>query len=119
MNKTTLSTLGMIGPTALTVKNIDQFITGRSPGNYALGYVLGHSFIVKYIGRSDTDLNISLKSWINSYAYFKWSYASSELEAYEKECANFHDFGGSEMLDNHDHPSKPKGSKWVCPVCGN
>jgi len=113
-----VKTLNMIGPIQLTDEKIDQFICGRSPGNYALGIVKGHAFIVKYIGRSDVDINGALKSWIGHYSYFKWSYASSEKSAYDKECQNFHDFGETDALDNTQHPEKSEGVDWSCLICG-
>lgn len=112
-------TLNMIGPDQLTALKIDELIKGRSPGNYALGEVQGHAFIVKYVGRSDFNLNHSLKEWVGLYSHFKWSYAKSEEEAFDKECHNFHDFGGIESLDNHVHPIQPEGMNLKCKVCGH
>ena len=111
-------TLSMKGPLELTNEKIDEVITARSPGNYALGYIEGHSFIVEHIGRSDTDLNGRLKEWVLHYPNFKWSYARSEKAAYEKECRNYHNFGGNEMLVNTIHPAIPEGTNLKCPVCG-
>lgn len=108
----TVSTLGMLGPIDLDIARIDEAIRGKSPGNYALGYVEEHAFIVQYIGRSDDDVNNSLKSWVGKYPKFKWSYARSAREAYEKECQNFHDFGGLKLLDNKHYPVKPGGTKY-------
>jgi hypothetical protein len=45
----------------LTNQKIDEIVTQTSPGNYALGYVSNSTFIVRYVGRSDTDLNGRLK----------------------------------------------------------
>jgi len=76
---------------------------------------------VRYVGRSDTDVNSRLRSWVGKdsrYKQFKYSYATSSKEAFEKECKNYHDFGGSESLDNKDHPQRPEGTNWKCPVCG-
>jgi hypothetical protein len=106
-----METLGMKGPFDLSKVKINEAIEGKSPGNYALGYISEHAFIVKYIGRSDDDLNNSLKSWVGKYPKFKWSYARSAKEAYEKELQNFHDFGGLKLLDNKHEPVKPKEGK--------
>ena len=114
----TMTTLGMLGPVKLTSDNIDNFIKARSPGNYALGYIEGKAFIVKYIGRSDLDLNEELKSCIGQYPHFKWSYASSAKAAFDKECQNYHDFGGGEDLDNENHPASPDGEYMICEICG-
>jgi hypothetical protein len=110
--------LFMAGPFDLSLEKINELITARSPGNYALGYIDGDSFIVTYVGRSDFDLNERLKDWIGQYPLFKWSYAISEKAAYEKECRNYHDFGGNEMLVNTIHPAIPEGTNLKCPVCG-
>lgn len=110
----------MNGPYDLTNQKIDGVVTRTSPGNYALGYVSDSSFRVKYVGRSDDDLNRRLKSWVgerSEYKKFKYSYATSPKAAFEKECKNYHDFGGSEELDNEQHPQCPYGTNWKCPVC--
>ena len=109
--------LFMKGPYNLSTEKVDELITARSPGNYALGHVEGHAFIVRYIGRSDFDLRGRLKDWLEKYTFFKWSYASSVKEAYEKECQNYHDFGENRMLENRYHPAKLDGKDWKCPVC--
>ncbi len=112
------ASLFMKGPVPLSNDRIEELIVARSPGNYALGDIEGHAFIVKYIGRSDFDLRARLKDWVGHYANFKWSYALSEKEAYEKECQNYHDFGERKSLDNTIHPAKLDGKDWECEVCG-
>lgn len=114
----TMTSLGMIGPLKLETDNIDKLIRAHSPGNFALGHIEGKAFIVKRIGRSDFDLNKKLKDSIGSYTHFKWSYASSAIEAFKKECQNYHDFGGYDELDNNDHPVKPSGEYVLCEYCG-
>ncbi len=53
------------------------------------------------------------------YERFKFSYADSIQEAYEKECQNYHDFGGEEgYLRNKEHPAKPDRYEGTCPICG-
>lgn len=112
-----MASLGMEGPHDFTSSEIDRVVTRTSPGNYGLGYS-NDTFIVKYVGRSDTDLNKELKARLTSkYKHFKDSYATSPKAAFEKECHNYHDFGGKEKLDNEMHPSRPAGMGWKCPVC--
>lgn len=116
-----MASLGLEGPWALTAKNIDENFTRKEPGNYALGYMDANSvFIVKYVGRSDTDLNDRLHKHLGeSYPLFKAKYASSPKTAFEKECQNWHDFGGLEgKLDNKIHPGEPTDASWKCPVNG-
>jgi len=108
----------MEGPHVFSSSEIDKVVTKTSPGNYALGYS-NDTFIVQYVGRSDSDVNQELKARLTSkYKHFKYSYATSPKAAFEKECHNYHDFGGSEKkLDNTIHPARPAGTGWKCPVC--
>lgn len=104
-----MATLNMEGPFPLTVTSIDAHVPKGKIGNYGLGYTQGTdgSFIVKYIGRSDADLNARLKDHVGSYKEFKFSLAASAKEAYAKELRNYTDFGGNEALDNEIEPAKP------------
>jgi hypothetical protein len=109
----------MQGPYPLDEKSIDTIVTKTLPGNYALGTVKDYKFIVKCVGRSDTDINAQLKTWVGkNYTRFKFSYATSFKAAFLKECKNFHDFGGTNKLDNNIHPTRPLDTEWGCPVCG-
>lgn len=112
--------LEMQGPYSLSTAEIDKKITKTSAGNYALGSVNDKgTFIVKYVGRSDTGLNARLKQHAatGKHSKFKYSYATSPKAAFEKECKNFHDFGGTEKLENDIHPDRPENSGWKCPYC--
>lgn len=114
-----MASLEMSGPYALTCDQIDRVILVKSAGNYGLGYSSNSSFTVLYVGRSDSDVNARLKCWVGNprYSQFKFSYATSPKAAFEKECRNYHDFGGSQSLDNEIHPQRPQGTDWRCPVC--
>jgi len=114
-----MTSLGMEGPYNFTSSEIDRVVTRKSCGNYALGYTKDDgTFIVKYVGRSDSDVNIELKARLPlNHKKFKYSYATSPKAAFEKECQNYHDFGGSKELENKNHPSRPAGTGWKCPVC--
>ncbi len=110
--------LGMNGSYSLDAESIDKNVTRKSAGNYALGRVDGETFYIKYVGRADDDVQRRLKEHLNEkYSAFKFSYATSPKDAFEKECNNFHDFGGVESLDNKIHPDRPKNANWKCPVC--
>jgi len=109
---------------SLTNEKIDQMVKKKSPGVDVPGvYVLDKSstapFHVDYVGRSDDDLNARLKTHVGSvYKYFKFDYATSPKNAFEKECELYHDFGGPQgKLDNKVHPDRPAGSGWKCPKC--
>lgn len=113
-----MPSLGMEGPYSLELNSINSTVTRVSPGNYALGYTNPETnrFVVKYVGRSDTDVKGRLISWLGntSRPQFKYCYASSPKTAFEKECRNWHDFNPE---DNTAHPAKPSGANWACPVC--
>lgn len=105
----------MNGPYSLTSTNIDAHVTKTSPGAYEL--FASYSGPVKYVGRSDTDLNGRLKQWVGKYSHFSFEYCSSPKAAFEKECTLYHHYGGSAKLDNTNHPQRPSGSNWKCPIC--
>ena len=112
-----MAKLNMTGTFILSNEEIDKRVTKTSAGNYALGRVENNTFYVKYVGRSDNDLNKRLKDWVGSYESFKFSYASSPKSAFEKECENYHDFGENKSLDNKAHPDRPDNANWSCPNC--
>lgn len=109
------------GPLKLRRSEIDRAVYSGTPGAYSLGDFDGGSFFPRYMGRSDEDLSARLKQWadIGSYAYFKFCCFRTVLEAYNKECRLYHDWGGDRgKLDNDVHPAKPPSKAWSCPVCG-
>ena len=113
-----MASLNMMGAYDFTSSEIDRAVTKTSPGNYALGWEDEKTFYVRYVGRSDTDVNAELKSRLTlRHSKFKFSYATSAKAAFEKECRNYHDFGGSKDLDNKVHPDRPTSANWACPVC--
>jgi hypothetical protein len=141
--------LDMNGSYPLSHETIDQIVSRTSPGNYALGYMDGTTFMVFYVGRSDSDVKQRLHDWVDapsrsrkyapsakaaygyrhrgplplgvpaldrvgigvdsSYTRFAFSYARSAEAAFEKECRNYHDFGGSDVLDNEADPVSTPG----------
>ncbi len=151
-----LGSLPTSGSHALTDERVDELVTRSSPGNYALGYMDGTTFMVFFVGRADSDLNHRLHDWVgapsryrryapsaraacgsrhrgnsplgtpapgrvgiavdSSYTRFAYSYAASVEAAFEEECRNYHELGGSDGLDNEGHPAPPSGSPWICPV---
>lgn len=114
-----MASLGMGGTSySLTNSEINSEVTRTSEGNYALGYIDGGSFYVNYVGRADNDLAKRLKEHTGDYSRFKYRYATSPKDAFEKECENYHDFGENKKLDNDQHPERPDGTSWKCPGCG-
>jgi hypothetical protein len=140
-----LGPLEMSGSFPLDDTMIDEVVSRTSPGNYALGYLDGGTFVVFYVGRSDRDVRRRLHEWVgrpshyerwapctrapwhahprsgfpvdapaaglvaagidSSYTRFAFSYATSAEAAFDKECRNYQDFGGSAGLDNAAPPS--------------
>lgn len=93
-------------------------------GNYALGFSATHKdtntevFHPTFVGRSDSDLQEELltrlakkKPW---YDRFKFSYATTVREAFERECREFHLTVGG--IDNEAHPQRPNGTDFPCPI---
>lgn len=112
-----MASLNMHGPYPLTNEEINKRITKKSAGNYAYGYTKDGIFYVKYVGRADSDLNDRIKHGVGQYKEFKFSYAIDAKAAFEEECRNYHDFGGSDNLDNDTHPDKPDNTEYECPYC--
>lgn len=112
-----MSMIAMHSPYKLVESEIDRIITKTSPGNYVFGFINKNKFYVYYVGRSDNNLRDSLKKQIKEHKIFKFCYAKSPKEAFEKECIDFHEFGGLKKLYNKNHPKKPKGTDLKCPVC--
>ncbi len=122
-----MPTLDMSGPYPFNSTGIDKNVPEGTIGNYALGQTNDeNTFIVHYIGHSldvrkrlHDHLNNPDEDWSKVHQ-FKFSKAANEVEAYKKECQNWHDFGESTYLhDNEYHPAKPGGrTSLKCPVCG-
>lgn len=109
---------GLFGSYPLSSESIDTVVKGCGAGAYALGYNNedGSSFNIQRIGRSDTDLNARLHSYVgDKYQRFKYAFYDNAEQAFYKECRLYHDFSPS---DNYIHPDKPKGTNYACPVCG-
>ncbi len=113
-----MASLNMKGPFNLDEATIDSEVSKTSAGNYALGKKNDKgTFLVNYVGRSDSDVNDRLKYWAkkSNSPLFKFSYTTSSKLAFEKECNNYHDFSPP---SNDIHPDKPNGTDYKCPVCG-
>jgi hypothetical protein len=115
-----MASLEMEGPYVLVPDRIDEQVTAKTAGNFALGYIAESDFVVLYVGRSDEDLNAVLKDWVflkSDCLFFKYSTAKTAEEAFKKECINYHDFGASVNLKNEKHPERPACADWKCPGC--
>jgi hypothetical protein len=108
----------MYGPYNLTPDNIDKFVKPCVPGVFALGYTReSGAFVVSYVGRSDSDVRSVLQAQsFDETARFKWMESASPMAAFDTQCELYHQFCAPDSPDE-EHPERPKGSKWVCPVC--
>jgi hypothetical protein len=108
----------LINSYPLDVKNIDLAVTKKSAGVYALGTESqdGKTFLVRYVGRSNDDVNRRLKDHVEKYYRFMYQYCVLPKDAFESECHLYHDFGETK-LDNEIHPRRPDNSGWKCPRC--
>lgn len=103
-------------------KTIEDELVDNKIGNYALGYVKENTFYVRYVGRADTCLKERLKDHEHmaddKCKRFKFAYTDSVENAFQKECANFHEY--SPAL-NKIHPDSPNGLDLECPIedCDN
>jgi hypothetical protein len=113
-----MPTLNMQGPRPLTEQFVDTYVNATI-GNYAVGQLYGQTFFVMYVGRSE-NVNKRLKEHIkDGYSYFMFSYSSTIINAYLKECKDYHAYIDEGFkLDNQIHPAKPEGVALKCPICG-
>jgi hypothetical protein len=58
--------LEMDGSYPLDDEAIDERVSRTSPGNYALGYMDGSTFMVFYVGRADRDVKRRLHEWVGA-----------------------------------------------------
>ncbi len=61
-----LGPLGMSGSFPLDDAMIDEMVSRTSAGNYALGYMDEGTFLVFYVGRSDSDVRGRLHEWVGA-----------------------------------------------------
>jgi len=106
---------GLIGPFALTKREVDDVVPNASAGAFALGYSsYAGPFIVQYVGRAD-DLRSRLNELVpTDYRQFTFECYPSVRAAFEKECELYHFLNPA---DNKAHPDCPAGESWKCPNC--
>jgi len=111
--------LGLSKSFTFNADSIDAAVKIKAAGGFALGTVDdAGDFQPKYVGWAPDDLKGELKGLIDPrYTVFKYAYALTPRDAFEKICRIFHDLGGDIILDNTEHPPRPQRVKWRCPVC--
>jgi len=96
---------------------VEKFVPSGSIGNYLL---YDGTSRIRYVGRSDTDLQKRLLGHVDEppYKYFKSSYVASPEEAFYKECEQYHECLASGFLLNKNHPDCPENMPHLCcPIC--
>lgn len=104
----------MNGPYKFNFKNVTDIVSKISSGAYILSRNGNNAH---YVGRSDTNIESRLESWLNeyhNYTHFWFEYTNSQLVAFEIECNLWHKY---HPIDNKIHPDRPVNSNWLCPVC--
>lgn len=113
-----MPSLNMKGPHDLNQATIAKEVASGKIGNYALGRMgsgsKSNTFMVNYVGRSDSDLAKRLNDHVDKHPKFMYSYATSTDSAFKEECRNYHDF---KPPSNEAHPAVPAGSDTPCPYC--
>jgi hypothetical protein len=130
---------GLRGCYELTGLSVDVRVNLTSPGVYVLGRLapgaparpwsagapaaagtIGRDLIIRYVGRSDSDVRAEIKKQVGRYDAFQFEFYPSDVAAFDKECRLYHDLGGAEgELDNTRHPLKPERfPRMTCPACG-
>ena len=112
-----MASLDMEGPFDYDSELIDLRVHRGTVGTFALGNMNGRGGLeVGYVGRSETDLNVELKRHLpkTKFRYFKFRYASSAIEAFDRECKAYHDF---HLEKKQPHPARLANIAIVCPVC--
>jgi len=78
--------LEMNGSFPLTDEAVDEMVTRTSPGNFALGYMDGPTFVVFYIGRSDSDVRSRLHQWVHAPSRDRYAPACKAAWASRRRC---------------------------------
>ena len=76
-----MGSLEMSGSYPLNDEAIDAMVSRTSPGNYALGYMEDATFMVFYVGRSDSDVKRRLHEWVGTPSRYE-KYAPSTRAAW-------------------------------------
>lgn len=107
------------GSFRLNEETIAEKVTENAIGAYALGFSGNDVFTVQFVGRADMDLRAELLAHAaaRKYLNFKFVVTPASADAFDTECALFHEFGGLKHLDNAHHPQRPSATQWRCSHC--
>jgi hypothetical protein len=98
----------------LTTSSVGETVTQTVPGVFILGQSVEGSFHVKYVGWDAQDVASALKFQVGLFNRYKYEYAATPEEAFEKACILYHMFLPAK---NKGHPERPAHSSAECPMC--
>lgn len=107
----------------LTMDAVNAVVPDGIIGNYRKGRIEHGYFNVVYVGRTDEEplkerLLVHARKHEGEGLYFHFREAKDAKDAYEKECYDYHLFGGKDgKLANKIHPDKPNETDYTCPIC--
>lgn len=104
----------------LNSETIAQNLVSKQIGNYWLGHFSATgSFVVRYIGRSDTCLKRRLSQHAAKGKYEAYVFRPSEQikESFDIECREWHLLKSIDQLDNIIHPDSPTRLPYKCNYC--
>ncbi len=104
---------------------------GKGPGVYVLYMSNTKTSPPRYVGRSDGQSDVNLRSRLNhwngvGYKYYQVSNCTSDIEAFNTECEIYHEhksdlkgFSNSQGIHkgNTNHPDSPTGKDLNCCKC--
>jgi hypothetical protein len=99
---------------SLTTSSVTETVTQTCPGIFILGQAVEGSFQVKYVGWDEQDVAGALKFQVGLYNRYKYEYAATAEEAFEKVCILYHMFMPAR---NKAHPERPGHTDAECPMC--
>jgi hypothetical protein len=99
---------------ALTTSSVAETVTQTAPGIFILGQTIEGTFHVKYVGWDAEDIGAAIKFQVGLFNRYKYEYALSAEEAFEKVCILYHMFLPAR---NKAHPEWHCHSDVECPMC--
>lgn len=110
----------------LNEESIEEHVAdGVQPANYRIGRQNDQKYEVIYVGRVDIRQDRGLKDrmieHLNEFegnCFFEWNEERNVIDAYTRECLDYHCWSEAGNLENQIHPGKPTGYYKICPVCG-
>ncbi len=113
---------GLGTPLPLTEEMIKEHVDNGEDWSSASVFVLGGirkgndgkpRFVIRRVSHVDGDLGAELRKHIGDYKGFRFKFFRSTRNAFDRECEIYHAF---KPRENKDHPTKPKNTKFTCPV---